>query len=41
VSRKRSEQGLTVSDQEMEELDLTKQETCPGWNYTIKPRTPE
>ena len=41
VCWKRYEHGLTVSDQEMKELDLTKHDTCPNWNYTIKPRTSE
>jgi hypothetical protein len=39
VCWKRYEHGVTVSDQEMTELKLTKHDTCPDWNYTIKPRT--
>lgn len=39
VSRKHYQHGLTVSDQEMQELSLIKHATCPSWNYTIKPRS--
>jgi hypothetical protein len=32
------EKGLTVSDEQLDTLALEKHETCPHWNYTIKPR---
>lgn len=32
------ETGITVSDSEMETLRLKRHNTCPHWNYTIKPR---
>ena len=31
------EKGVKVSDQEMEALNLERADTCPQWNYTIKP----
>lgn len=31
--------GIAVSEKEMAELDIECEETCPRWNYTIKPRT--
>ena len=33
------EKGIKVSDQQMRLLNLVPHETCPSWNYTIKPRT--
>ena len=33
--------GVSVSDEEMEQLHLRRHETCPKWNYTISPRTPQ
>jgi hypothetical protein len=30
--------GQKVSTEEMERLNVTHHETCPGWNYTIRPR---
>jgi hypothetical protein len=33
--------GVGVSDEEMEQLHLHRYETCPRWNYTISPRTPQ
>ncbi len=33
------EKGIKVSDQQMRLLNLVRHETCPSWNYTIKPRT--
>ncbi len=30
--------GLKVSDDEMASLALEKHDTCPDWNYTIRPR---
>ena len=33
------ERGIKVSDQQMRLLNLVRHETCPSWNYTIKPRT--
>ena len=32
------EKGVKVSDQEMEALNLERHDTCPQWNYTIKPQ---
>jgi hypothetical protein len=32
------EKGQRVSDAEMEALNLERHETCPNWNYTIRPR---
>lgn len=29
---------IKVTDQEMESLNLRRHETCPRWNYTIRPR---
>jgi hypothetical protein len=31
--------GQTVSDTEMEALNLTRHDVCPSWNYTLHPRT--
>jgi Rhodopirellula transposase DDE domain len=31
--------GRKVTDEEMAELSVEKHETCPQWNYTIKPRS--
>ena len=33
--------GGKVSDAEMKRLDLERQEVCPAWNYTIRPRNPK
>jgi hypothetical protein len=33
------EKGLKVSDETMEALNLERHDTCPNWNYTIRPRT--
>lgn len=33
------EKGLTVSDEQMDALDIERHATCPLWNYTIYPRT--
>jgi hypothetical protein len=30
--------GRKVSDQEMSQLEIDHNDTCPNWNYTIKPR---
>jgi hypothetical protein len=30
--------GLKVSPRELAELELTRHDTCPEWNYTIRPR---
>jgi hypothetical protein len=30
---------IKVSDQEMKSLNLRREETCPQWNYTIRPRS--
>jgi hypothetical protein len=30
--------GVKVSDRQMKELRLRRHQTCPSWNYTIKPR---
>jgi hypothetical protein len=35
---KHYEKGVKVSDQEMEDLNLERHETCLQWNYTIKPQ---
>jgi hypothetical protein len=35
------EKGLSVTDAEMELLMIEKHDTCPNWNYTIRPRTTE
>lgn len=32
------EKGQGVSDAEMETLNLERHETCPNWNYTLRPR---
>ena len=32
------EKGHGVSDAEMETLNLERHETCPNWNYTLRPR---
>jgi Rhodopirellula transposase DDE domain len=32
------ERGIKVTDAEMQELWVEHHETCPDWNYTIKPR---
>ncbi len=32
------EKGQRVSDAEMEALNLERHETCPNWNYTLRPR---
>jgi hypothetical protein len=32
------EKGQRVSDAEMKTLDLKRHETCPSWNYTLRPR---
>ena len=31
--------GVTVSDAEIAELNIEYHNTCPQWNYTVKPRT--
>lgn len=31
--------GLKVSDETMAALNLERHDTCPNWNYTIRPRT--
>ena len=33
------EKGLGVSDAEMKTLNLERHETCPNWNYTLRPRS--
>ncbi len=33
--------GVTVTDAQMEELNIERHGPCPQWNYTIKPRGPE
>lgn len=33
------EKGRKVSDETMEALNLERHDTCPNWNYTIRPRT--
>ncbi len=33
------EKGVKVSDQEMQALNLERADTCPHWNYTIKPHS--
>jgi hypothetical protein len=33
------EKGLKVSDETMDALNLERHDTCPNWNYTIRPRT--
>lgn len=33
------ETGQSVSDAEMEQLNLERHEVCPNWNYTIRPRS--
>jgi hypothetical protein len=32
------DKGIKVSDQEMEALAIARHDTCPNWNYTIRPR---
>jgi hypothetical protein len=32
------EKGITVCEEEMQSLHLKRHNTCPHWNYTIKPR---
>jgi hypothetical protein len=32
--------GQTVSDAEMDALNLERHAVCPAWNYTLRPRTP-
>jgi hypothetical protein len=32
------EKGLSVTDEEMKLLMIKKHDTCPAWNYTIRPR---
>ena len=32
------EKGLSVTDKEMKLLMIEKHNTCPSWNYTIRPR---
>jgi len=32
------EKGLSVTDKEMKLLMIEKHDTCPAWNYTIRPR---
>ena len=32
------EKGLSVTDKEMKLLMIEKHDTCPSWNYTIRPR---
>ncbi len=32
------QKGVKVSDQQMGALNLERAETCPQWNYPIKPR---
>lgn len=34
------QKGLSVSDPEMQLLMIEKHDTCPHWNYTIRPRGP-
>ena len=36
--KKTYEKGLKVSDEEMATLAIEKHDTCPNWNYTIRPR---
>jgi hypothetical protein len=36
--QRQSARGVTVSDEEMAELDIEYHDTCPRWNYTLKPR---
>jgi Rhodopirellula transposase DDE domain len=33
------EKGLKVSDETMDALNLERHDTCPNWNYTIRPHT--
>ena len=35
------EKGLSVTDAEMKLLMIEKHDTCPNWNYTIRPRNTE
>jgi hypothetical protein len=39
VLRKRYQDGIPVTDQQMRALNLTRHEVCPRWNYTIRPHT--
>lgn len=32
--------GQKVSDQQMQQLNVTFAQTCPRWNYTLRPRVP-
>jgi hypothetical protein len=32
--------GIKVSDEVMQLLDLERHNTCPSWNYTLRPRAP-
>jgi len=32
------EKGLSVTDADMNLLMIEKHDTCPNWNYTIRPR---
>jgi len=38
VTRKTYPKGVTVSDDEMDQLQLQRHRVCPDWNYTISPR---
>jgi hypothetical protein len=33
--------GVSVTDAQMEDLNIERHDVCPQWNYTIKPRGPE
>ncbi|MCP4121024.1 MAG: hypothetical protein GY751_04665 [Bacteroidetes bacterium] len=33
------QKGLSVTDTEMKLLMIQKHDTCPNWNYTIRPRS--
>lgn len=38
LDRRRSPKKVKVTDEEMRELNIKKDNTCPHWNYTIKPK---
>lgn len=37
--RRAYETGVTISEREMQTINLTRHETLPDWNYTIRPHT--
>ena len=41
LSNRTYAKGLRVSDAEMRALNLSRDATCPNWNYSLQPRSPK